>query len=1270
MVTTVKVPLESRSQFIHRISVIKGATEKERTRRIPQLLQQLRLDIKDILTCNKEKIDDMRSLLKRVSPAIRGSVKTMNELELSAVASLEALDKSLNDLLLLTYQKKNAVWTESTFFGSQDRESAALNEANKIFQTNIDVTKLDHETRRNIEKLENPKSPLDKVVDVINRHEDEAANDSVVTPDKLSTSKKRLQRGGGAKDRDTSKQIVIIAKSTLFSHMDDVHGIVGAKVVLQNKSVLELPKPIAHKVSYSMEELAAYLEPYVKQGMKQQGLKRIIGDLRMNGRVCFGSTSFMRFRKQWDGKVPEDLTLWPGRGRPKAMSVQEILDLNSKQMSSLTLTSDCGNDARKGLKDSKKRKADELGLVGDPLYEPHAATVRDYMGASLLLDPDIAEIDRSSTRATSINREVMANSARTCLCNIAAHIIMQFIPGHWKDKPKELPIGVQEAYDIACDVYEQPVRPIDEEDLFNFDACGRFGFEGVHVPAPKNQSRKINKKSLTRNVRKFSSAARRGDHDDTIGEGMKFKMMVLTGLKGVLSPICLWYYGLSDSQLSVPFKVIRIPGLAIGSDMDPNCQKIGYIILSRGTQAESATEGTASISEQVLKWFHENIAIPFMKEVMRGKKASSNAPDIANFVLDSDIPYLNYLNRPEIAAMHQENKIQVMKVGAASTHCYQYNDLAQCFMLAGNEFQKTTLKGHMTNLKRTVITAFDQCEELLVRGIKKAHMVDTISVAPMVYQNAFSPKKIQDGYIVGGAAVKLTNGKVLAAVNIRQMIHQCKASTGWSKEFLSLFYSKIKGSCLEFLRRGNNSEEFLTFPQMMPGDKDAEGNDASRNPSLNQLHLLRNIFLHHEYLRRHVLDKIDAMTRKQQERTEHKYALARAHLSMNKEVENKLHEKCKDENQQPLALDAIEAKVYSKLLRKDQLLSFCLVRMQENLLDPIPKELEKLLKPALASKAFQVSAASVCANDPGGVPMVTYTAAFIPDPVISGDNSATVAIELDKPFIQLCFQNFATLKLKGDDHENLVSNDTHMLNPEILSHILKARLHRNLEERNVPNKNHAVWQFVLNNMNLGAIILKLHDVVLSDAQIKRKAFKDHLLSMEYQRTLPYVTTEYEKLLGCYLYDHPQGDGVIRAGSAAIGIGKRGKEHVNASKQKSEQEARSRFYSTYPHRESKLYDEHKCKGHFEELKQVLGIAFDSNLIIQVQDMFHWDTGVLGMLGRANVRGASTLIEKKHRLVCYFFEKMFDLVLGGHSISSNPGFETFIGKWDGGHGDEED
>lgn len=107
----------------------------------------------------------------------------------------------------------------------------------------------------------------------------------------------------------------------------------------------------------------------------------------------------------------------------------------------------------------------------------------------------------------------------------------------------------------------------------------------------------------------------------------------------------------------------------------------------------------------------------------------------------------------------------------------------------------------------------------------------------------------------------------------------------------------------------------------MPADKDdAEGNDVSRNPSLNHLHLHRNLILYHKYLRRHVLNNIGAMTQKRQERLEHTYALARAHLSINKEATNKLCDKCKDENHQPLALSAIEEKQFSKLLRKDQLL--------------------------------------------------------------------------------------------------------------------------------------------------------------------------------------------------------------------------------------------------------------------------------------------------------------------------------------------------------------
>ena len=42
------------------------------------------------------------------------------------------------------------------------------------------------------------------------------------------------------------------------------------------------------------------------------------------------------------------------------------------------------------------------------------------------------------------------------------------------------------------------------------------------------------------------------------------------------------------------------------------------------------------------------------------------------------------------------------------------------------------------------------------------------------------------------------------------------------------------------------------------------------------------------------------------------------------------------------------------------------------------------------------------------------------------------------------------------------------------------------------------------------------------------------------------------------------------------------------------------------------------------------------------------------------------ELKNRMVCYFFEKMFDLMMiNENNLSSNPGFESFLGKWDGGH-----
>jgi len=72
---------------------------------------------------------------------------------------------------------------------------------------------------------------------------------------------------------------------------------------------------------------------------------------------------------------------------------------------------------------------------------------------------------------------------------------------------------------------------------------------------------------------------------------------------------------------------------------------------------------------------------------------------------------------------------------------------------------------------------------------------------------------------------------------------------------------------------------------------------------------------------------------------------------------------------------------------------------------------------------------------------------------------------------------------------------------------------------------------------------------------------------------------------------------------------------------------SRFYSLYPHAEAGKVDGQQ--GTFQELEQ--------------KEMH-----------------GNSLLEKQHRLVCYFLEKLLDLMLGiDQNISSNPGFESFIG-----------
>ena len=146
-------------------------------------------------------------------------------------------------------------------------------------------------------------------------------------------------------------------------------------------------------------------------------------------------------------------------------------------------------------------------------------------------------------------------------------------------------------------------------------------------------------------------------------------------------------------------------------------------------------------------------------------------------------------------------------------------------------------------------------------------------------------------------------------------------------------------------------------------------------------------------------------------------------------------------------------------------------------------------------------------------------------------------------------------------------------------------------------------------------------------------------------------------LGAYLYQDSDGTGFIRAGSAAVGLKKQHSEHVATSKLKTKNDRLSRFYSLYSHDELGKVDGQQ--GTFQELRQIGAVRFTSTNKARVIGMFEWDNTILTYLEQKEMHGYS-LLEKQYRLVCYFFEKLLDLMLGlDQKISSNPGFESLIG-----------
>ena len=247
-------------------------------------------------------------------------------------------------------------------------------------------------------------------------------------------------------------------------------------------------------------------------------------------------------------------------------------------------------------------------------------------------------------------------------------------------------------------------------------------------------------------------------------------------------------------------------------------------------------------------------------------------------------------------------------------------------------------------------------------------------------------------------------------------------------------------------------------------------------------------------------------------------------------------------------------------------------------------------------------------------------------------------------------------------------NEFQKLDPITFASVLVERLWNNLKTRKAKS-DHFVWDFVVHNAELGAAILKLHGYPLNDESLKRCTKKDSLFTNSYLKSLECLSGRENSILddiddqvGAYMYEDEDGLGIIRAGSAAVGLRKRHKDHVKASIQETTTNLSSKFYTAYPDPGKNGQTKGTSGGTFRQLRQVTGVRFKASMKNQVIELFSWEEHVVKKLDQKKLSGAPRLVDKQHRMVCYFFEKMFDLMIGpDNNLSSNAGFESFTGDW---------
>ena len=133
--------------------------------------------------------------------------------------------------------------------------------------------------------------------------------------------------------------------------------------------------------------------------------------------------------------------------------------------------------------------------LGTKAKSPTNQTIRNNAFAMVVVDGKVNSVDKNALRILSRSRHTAVRSPRHAASEIAIFIKKAFIIGKWHERlsDHELSVACKLAVQLGEDENGCNMRPIQLNNLYNFDDTGRFHFKGATLSKHSTTKLKLSK---------------------------------------------------------------------------------------------------------------------------------------------------------------------------------------------------------------------------------------------------------------------------------------------------------------------------------------------------------------------------------------------------------------------------------------------------------------------------------------------------------------------------------------------------------------------------------------------------------------------------------------------------------------------------------------------------------------------------------------------------------------------------------------------------------